>query len=693
MILVRNVLLGIFFLLTVLVFGQKHQNNWYFGRNAAIQFSGTPTTASVATDNTMITIASACISDSLTGELLFYTNGQKVWNKNRIVMPNAFAVTTAPVGEVIIVPHPGNPLQYYIFTVEINRLLEYTLVDMSLDGGLGDVVSKNTAFGNNTAAVLTAVKHQFENSYWLITHSNQNPVTNSFRCYKITENGLITTPVISNAGISGKTFGDLVSNNKGNQLALTFYNDTNGIAQVFDFDKQCGTLSNAITLAKESTWDYAYGAAFSPDDSKLYISYSFKESQLIQYFGANFANWDLAATSYQNLNGIQIGPDDRLYISTHDGNIPSRNIDVLNSPNNIAALVGYQQNYLDLGIGKNGNFEFPNFITDTSIPKPTSGSHGLSITYTNTCIGDSTRFTLGGNANLPDSVKWHFIDPNSTDTVSYLVNPVHKFSQKGTYWVIVNYFRCGLELIMAQQVTIIDAADVSLGADTSFCYNDSIVLKSNATGMTYLWSTGETTETITVEKGGQYWVTVTSPTCNAIDSITITEQPPILIELGGNYTVCEHDTADLVKLDAGKGYQHYKWTPTNDTTQWIIVKQAGNYYVVVEDYRGCKGNDASRVARLCNFDFYLPNAFTPNGDGLNDIFNPTASDILNLEFKIFNTWGEKVFSTNNPQHGWDGTYKNKPSPQGIYLYTVSFKGYSNKQLKNYNFRGSVSLLR
>jgi gliding motility-associated-like protein len=689
----RRLLLFFFLFLSVVSYSQKHNYNWYFGRNAAIRFDGAPPFPTVEFDNKMQTRASVSVSDSATGELLFYSDGRKVWDKNHQVMPNGDNITTAPVQGAIAVPNPANKNQYYIFTVEINRMLEYTLIDMSLNGGLGDVISKNTPIATNTAQTLTAVKHQFENAYWLITHSNQNPAQNIFRAFKVSATGIATTPIESQIGVKGNAFGDLVSSHDGKKLALTLYDKDDAIAQVFDFDKHCGTINNVVSLHKENHWDYAYGAAFSPDDKMLYIAYSYLESQLVQYFGTTFSNWDVVAYSDNNFNDLLIGPDNKLYINTHFNNIPSNDIDVLHNPNGLGFAADYQQDFINVGTGRNGNFEFPNFITDKSTPKPTSGSHGLSITYTNVCIGDSTRFTLSGNANPPDSVKWQFLDTLSSDTVSYLVNPAHKFSKKGEYWVIVNYYRCGLELIMAQRIKIIDAAAVSLGPDTTICHNDSIMLKSDAIGMTHVWNTGETTETITAKQSGWYWVTVTSPTCSATDSIYLTELPPILIELGSGYTVCEHDTDDLVKLDAGKGYSKYKWTPTQDTTQWIIVKQAGDYYVVVEDYRGCKGDDGSKVLRLCSFDFHIPNAFTPNNDGLNDVFKATALDIYKLNFEIYNTWGERVFKTNNSQQGWDGTYKGKPCPEGVYLYRISFNGFSNKQLKTYNFKGNVSLLR
>ncbi len=689
----RNLFASIFILSFLVVAGQKHQYNWLFGENNAVEFDKTTATPNVTTNNLAKSRVSASVSDSTTGELLFYTDGNAVWDKNHQIMANGNPLNASFALGVIVVPNPRNPKLYYIFTVDNTGDLTYSTVDIRLNGGLGDVTTRGHFLGRNTSKVITAVKHKFSNSYWLITHSNLFPEQNSFLTYKITANGIsaATTSFIGKPG--GRTYGVLVSNHKGDKLALTDNNASDGEAQLFDFDKECGIISNAQALHKENSWGGAsYGAAFSPDDSKLYISYWFTECQLVQYSGPTYNNWGLVTTNNRNFCDLQLAPDGKLYISINYLGQPTTDISVLHNPNDALTSVNYQPKFLDLGVNSvNGNYEFPNFLNDNSTPNP--GVNNPVISFIDVCLGDSTRFSITGISSPPDSLRWQFQDINGSTTTSSLFNPKHVFSQKGTHTVVVNYYRCGIELIFFKQVKIIEAQEISLGVDTGFCHNDTLILKTGAPRMQHLWSTGETTEAITVKQGGTYWVQVTSPVCKVTDSIFITEYPPILIDLGGDYTVCEHDATGFVKLDAGKGYNKYKWTPTQDTTQWIIVKLAGDYYVIVEDYRGCKGDDGSRITRLCNFDFYIPNAFTPNGDGINDEFKPSALDVEDYEIEIYNLWGEKVFSTNTPENGWDGIYKGKQSPQGVYLYKVKFKGYTNKQLRNYNFKGNLSLLR
>lgn len=686
----------LFFLLSViLAFGQHERDNWYFGNNAAIKFGSTNPKPTVANDCAMKTRASATISDEVTGQLLFYTDGVSVWNKFHALMPNGSGLINEIIAQgTLIVPFPGQKGKYFIFTVNNTKTLSYSIVDVTENGGQGNVISKNNIVAQNISYSFTAVKQSVNNGYWLVTHSNGDVANNSFFCFPITETGIKPIPTETKIGILGRNFGDLVSNAKGDKIVITHYADSlNAFAQVFDFDKFCGQLSNPITLHKDAKWNYAYGIAFSPDDSKLYVAYSYMESQVVQYSGTNFSSWGIAATDAQNLNNLMLGPDGKLYITTHDNSIPSPVIDVIEFPNNPAATCGYKKDALNLGIGRNSNFEFPNFINDTSKHFIDAPNYGISFSFTNTCLGDSVKFTIHSNFTA-DSVRWNFSDfacPPEENTSS-LLSPKHKYSSINSYVATLDWYRCGIELFMAKRVIIVIADEVSLGNDTMVCKGDSIVLTPTGKGPKQLWSTGETTPEITVKKGGTYWVKVDNGLCSGEDSIAVIEHPNLMVDIGNEYAICD-DSSELLKLDAGKGHNYYKWTPTGDTTQWIIVSKAGDYFVMVEDNNGCKAGDGATVKRLCDFTFYMPNAFSPNGDGKNDVFAPVFSDITDYKIEIFDRWGAKVFESTNPAYGWDGTYKQQVATSGTYIWQLSFKGLQNKQLRNYNHRGNVMLLR
>ena len=213
-------LLFIFLFLTIPSFGQKEAAIWYFGNNAGLDFnSGSP----VALTNGKLVTKEGCttISDK-NGNLLFYTDGRVVYNKNHQIMPNGFGLLghNSSTQSAIIVPKPNNPNIYYIFTVDqplpanaddnpLNDLdppnngLNYSQVDMTLNNNLGDVVitekniplitynpndSEETKY--KCSEKVTAVQHGDGISFWVITH-----FINNFYSFKISTQGVNKIPV------------------------------------------------------------------------------------------------------------------------------------------------------------------------------------------------------------------------------------------------------------------------------------------------------------------------------------------------------------------------------------------------------------------------------------------------------------------------------------------------------------------
>ena len=115
-----------------------------------------------------------------------------------------------------------------------------------------------------------------------------------------------------------------------------------------------------------------------------------------------------------------------------------------------------------------------------------------------------------------------------------------------------------------------------------------------------------------------------------------------------------------------------------DSTQWIEVKSAGDYYVIVKDSRGCSGRGNTVIASDCNPLLFIPNAFSPNADGLNDVFSIESSFIQIHGIQIFDRWGSIVYYSNGEQNPWDGTKKGDPLPTGVYLYVISYEDLLEK---------------
>lgn len=155
------------------------------------------------------------------------------------------------------------------------------------------------------------------------------------------------------------------------------------------------------------------------------------------------------------------------------------------------------------------------------------------------------------------------------------------------------------------------------------------------------------------------------------------------------YYLCELKN-ETILLDAGS-YQFYKWQPGGDTTKWKKVNKVGTYWVTVSDNHLCKDSVKMVVLDNCDLTCFIPNAFSPNGDGFNDFFPPSLNGLENYDFEVFNRWGELLYKSHDYRMGWDGYYRTEICQQGVYLYIIKLT--VNSSQKVYNFSGTFTLLR
>ena len=154
-------------------------------------------------------------------------------------------------------------------------------------------------------------------------------------------------------------------------------------------------------------------------------------------------------------------------------------------------------------------------------------------------------------------------------------------------------------------------------------------------------------------------------------------------------------------LDAGSGFITYQWN-TGETHQVITPEQEGWYGVTITTTNDCQATDSVYVTfredsliEPSQY-FYIPNAFTPDGDGKNDVFMafPNDNDISHFSMQVFDRWGGKVFSSDDISVGWNGTKNGKPCPAGVYVYRLTFRvdgvpGIEGEQV----LTGTVALVR
>ncbi len=413
---------------------QKQGNVWYFGDHAGIDFNTEPPTV-LYDGQTEFIGCSAChsegssvISDS-TGKLLFYCNGSTIWNRNHEIMPNGDSLmsnASATQGSIII-PKPGSSELFYVFTVDaffIDDLIygfRYSLVNMCLDGGLGDVdtTEKNVFLKDYVTEKLTAVRHANGIDYWVVVHKFGS---DQFLAYLISSTG-ISAPVTTSIGSShmgslGTSIGQMKVSPDGSRIALVNAQASVNIAEVFDFDNASGIVSNCISVQTDVTWGY-YGVSFSPDNSKLYLACTLNGNGIYQFdLGAGSPAAILASKTqiagFYNYLGLQLANNGKIYSARSPFGFHDY-IGVINYPDNAGLLCDYQDSAIFLD-GNSASYGFPNFVDSydydittnpcpqleldeptykiTNYPNPASDELQISIQG----IGDFFMVTLFGSS-------------------------------------------------------------------------------------------------------------------------------------------------------------------------------------------------------------------------------------------------------------------------------------------------------
>lgn len=426
------------YLFSCFAFSQGEANIWYFGENAGLDFnSGNPVPLLDGQINTQESCGS--ISDA-SGQLLFYTDGRSVWNRNHVVMPNGTGLLghESASQSGTIVRKPGSNSLYYIFTTDRENGpngLRYTVVDMSLDGGMGVVTSeKNILVFATSMEAVTVIKKPNDIDYWVVSHGWNN---NNFYAYSLTASGLSTIPITSSVGpiITGSNFnaaGNIKISPSATKLVFTSVSD---IAQLYDFNSMTGVISNPITLSTET--GELYGVEFSPDESRLYVANSFYKVYQYDLTAANIPN---SKTTIYNgtrvVGGLQMASNGKIYIAVYGYG----QIGVINNPNLLGVGCDLQIDSIDLG-GR---------ISSLGLPSFNRSFFDSSFRADNACLGSTTQFSLISTTNV-SSATWNFGD--GSPTVNAL-NASHTYANAGNYMVSVSINSSSGTFSKSKQITI-----------------------------------------------------------------------------------------------------------------------------------------------------------------------------------------------------------------------------------------------
>jgi len=294
-------------------------------------------------------------------------------------------------------------------------------------------------------------------------------------------------------------------------------------------------------------------------------------------------------------------------------------------------------------------------------------------------IGNDSFICEGQPANIGDVIPGATYLWSTGSTASSIA-----VSESGSYWLTADLEGCKVSDTVMITVTPLPAPD--LGTDGDICPEQVIVLDGRDAHYpvsSYRWNTGDTTSSLPVSTAGTYWVEVTSPySCKGSDTVTFTYHPLPTVLLGDDTTVCEETPLVLHVFSVNS--DSLRWSDGSNGDALTITE--GGVYIVSGINKCGAARDTISVKQIfC--DIWVPNAFTPNGDGVNDVFRVLGNvgRLESFRLRIFNRWGQLLFETSDRRKGWDGRQQSGEVPLGVYVYMLEYSLNGEPVLQKGNF--------
>jgi len=311
-------------------------------------------------------------------------------------------------------------------------------------------------------------------------------------------------------------------------------------------------------------------------------------------------------------------------------------------------------------------------------------TYNSSGTYTQTLItslGCDSIITL----NLTIGRKFTAVNAAICDGQTYFAGGANQ-TTAGIYKDTL-FTTTGCDSIITTTLTVNPKPKPDLGPDRKLCVSSSTFITPGIFAG-YLWQDNSTAPVFNISSTGDYWVTVTDANnCQAADTMKVLAIDTVPRNfLPPNQSLCY---GNELKISV-PGYKDYSWS-TGSTSPDITINNFGSFYLNITDFNDCKGSDTITLRRSDCIFIGIPNAFTPDNNGLNDVLRPTINQAIRAySFMVFNRYGEKIFATTDYSKGWDGTYKGKQQVAGSYVYRITYTnifGYTSEE------KGSVLLIR
>ncbi|HRO38433.1 MAG TPA: gliding motility-associated C-terminal domain-containing protein [Flavobacteriales bacterium] len=268
--------------------------------------------------------------------------------------------------------------------------------------------------------------------------------------------------------------------------------------------------------------------------------------------------------------------------------------------------------------------------------------------------------------------------------------PQRVISEAGSYQATISLGGCTAQ--SSVEVTYVELPAVDLGPDLWPCEGEMVLLSLNPGSAQITWSNGATGGELPVTSSGTYAATLALDGCSTSDAVQVTFLPVFnQLDLGPDTVVCPGRPITLAAL-----------APSGASCTWsdgsigpvLGVNMPGTYFVSATGPCILAADTITVHEGQCSALVHLPNAFTPDGDGINDVFSAIVSDpVGQWALQIFNRWGEVVFTSNDPAAGWDGTSHGQQAPVAVYVWDLRYRGTTSMGVQQVHRQGSVTLVR
>jgi len=639
---------------------QAQKDVWNFGNGLGIDFYDI---SDVRIGTSAIPIMSECavtVFDSLTEEVLFYTDGSSIWDKN-----DQFIIDGEDLGgnfstsqSTAVIQHPGIEDSYYIFSLEdigsSEGNLYYTLV--STTNSEIEVLEKKVFVHSNLTEKMIGVKGSC-NTAWIVVHERNS---NRFISFEITPFGIVN-PVYSEVGATAReivndydtesSYHGKIRGSWDNSKILNA--SGNGPIELFEFNNTTGIISNQRILQSRSLtqgFRSSYSSCFSPDNSKIYVfETQFSGTRQITQYDVTLGTSEEIQGSRENIftsrlitdtpiSDLQVDPFGRVLISGLD----KFSISIITNPNEDAQAIDFIEDFISFAPKETlflGFHEYPIL--------------GVPLVFEELITEDTLTFCEGDilHTLLQDTFSSYKWSDGSTGVDVF--SPIND----SYYWVEVKtHDGCVIQdTFVANQANII-----STFIEEELCDGDTIELA----GKRY-FKEGEYIDTLISSKG-----------CDSILNISLERILPIIgdttyleLEFGTTifYNGIEYSTAGLYE------------------SRHILMNSCDSIEIISVSFNKDLPTPSTRIA--------VANIFTPNNDGINDTWNITIDESQGLQMNslsIFDRWGNQVFHKAGSEIEWKGEIGSNEAQAGVYFYKFIYVDPDGKERVQ---GGDVSLVR